>query len=279
MFKFNMISQSSNKKKLSKPLTIISPITRLEDNEIKDNIILFTQFYIDKNEKRQNEIVESLNCNLNNSFFNKIYLLNERIYTTDEMNIIDNTHESKIEQVNIKKRLTYGDIFNYINKNNITGYIVIANSDIIFDNTLSILYKSGLFNNKKIYCQSRLEYDMLINKINKDYLESLFKITCSQDTWIFHSNFCIENKDMNKLNIMLGIPGCDNHFTYILNSLGYKIYNEPLLIKTYHNHQSNIRNYTSNEVIYKPYIFIKPADSNYSREVNNNNFLLINKKF
>ena len=36
---------------------------------------------------------------------------------------------------------------------------------------------------------------------------------------------------------MFGQPGCDNHVVYLLNYLGYNLYNQPTIIKSYHYHQ------------------------------------------
>ena len=69
----------------------------------------------------------------------------------------------------------------------------------------------------------------------------------SQDTWIFHSNF-IPKKDEEKVfNFEFGKPGCDNKFIYLLNILGYEVLNDPGLIKTYHVHTTELRDYTKEE--------------------------------
>ena len=47
-------------------LTMLSPYTTTE-NSINDKIILITQFYIDNNNHRQQEIIETLKFNLNNN--------------------------------------------------------------------------------------------------------------------------------------------------------------------------------------------------------------------
>ena len=43
--------------------------------EIKDDIILITQFYISLNKERHKEIQECLEFNLNNNIIDKIYLM------------------------------------------------------------------------------------------------------------------------------------------------------------------------------------------------------------
>ena len=73
----------------------------------KDTINICYQFYIDKSAERQKEIVECLARNVSNPLIDKIYLLNEKIYTDEELGI----KSDKIIQKNIHKRLTYKDLF------------------------------------------------------------------------------------------------------------------------------------------------------------------------
>jgi hypothetical protein len=46
---------------------------------------------------------------------------------------------------------------------------------------------------------------------------------------------------------------------YLLKILGFEIFNDPLLIKTFHNHSSQIRNYSILDVIKEPWGVIAPA--------------------
>ena len=231
-----------------------SPETELI-TEIKDDIILITQFYISSNKERDKEIQQCLEFNLNNKIIDKIYLITERIYTENEMGILTNSNKSKIVQINIGTRLMYCNVFDIIEDHKINGYIVLANSDIFFDNSLKILYKTGLINNKMLYSQLRFDYD------NKD----LNKCNIygprgdSQDTWIFHSKFNVEKSHRKLFNFQLGAPACDNHINYVFMILGFKVHNEPFLIKTYHNHNTSIRTYNnSTENVVKPWVSLMP---------------------
>lgn len=230
----------------------------------KDNIILITQFYIDKDNKRQKEILETLKYNVNNKNIDKILLFNEKIYNKNEMNLTDNDL-NKITQINIGKRLKFDDIFNYIEDNKIKGYIIIANSDIFFDDNLFILYKTNLINEKKIFSLLRFEHNKRGNHIFGPRGDS-------QDTWIFHSNYNIKKEQSKIFNFELGIPGCDNHIIYLFMILGYKVYNEPYLIKTYHNHETQKRNYNnSTKRITKPWIRLIPVTENKDGFIDRNN--------
>lgn len=227
------------------------PVLKKEYENINDKINIFTQFFIHENKERYNEIIFCLLKNVENSHIDKIYLLNERIYTVDELGGIDS---DKIIQVNINKRLTYKDVFNYVDKNNINGFFCIINSDIFFDKTIKKLHLTNLSEEKCMFAQLRFEYD---NNTQKIYINK--SINNSQDTWIFHTN-TIKHilKSIEHFNFMLGKPGCDNKILFLLNLLGFKIINYPELIKTYHYHTSQIRNYSRIDTIPGPYVVVIP---------------------
>ena len=230
-------------------------VTQISENPIVDPIILITQFYISTNASRQKEIIDTLIYNLNNPFINVIYLITEKSYSLDNLGLPENINTSKIKLVNINARMKYSDAFNIVSQHELKGYIIIANSDIFFDDTIKNLYVSNASLERKVYCLLRFEYT------NSDTTKcDIYGNGCnfSQDTWIFHTNYNILPEHIKLFNFELGVPGCDNHITYIFSSLGFKLYNEPFLIKTYHNHSSNFRTYNNSNRIRGPYILLNP---------------------
>ena len=228
--------------------------------EKKDDIHVFYQYYFDSNASRAEEIFECLKMNANNKYIHKIHLLNEQIYTQQELKLT-NIQMEKIVQTNIGKRLEYRDVFKYIEEQEIIGYHVIINSDIMLDGSIGNLYVSDIHSHKKMFALLRYE----LNK--KDPSKSqLFGFRFdSQDTWIFHSNFPI-GKDQQKIfNFQFGKPGCDNKMIYLMNILGYEVINDPSFIKTYHNHASQVRRYKKEDVISKPWGVIVPSNIHYSK--------------
>jgi hypothetical protein len=227
--------------------------TKIQDDMLipKYNINLFYQFFIHQDKKRYDEIKFCLKKNVNNVNISKIYLLNEKIYTKEELDI----ESDKIVQININKRLLYSDVFEHINNNNITGYNIIINADIFLDDTISILHRTDIDTEKNIFALLRYEY-------NKDGNSKLLgPCADSQDTWIFHSNFIKDIIKYNKLfKFTLGKLGCDNKIAYLFNILGFNIINDPKLIKTYHYHSTQIRNYSLTERLHFPYCYIYPLD-------------------
>ena len=238
---------------------------------IIDPINLYQQFYIDGNEERYMEIKNTLKKNVENKNIDTIFLLNEREYSIDELGI----ESDKIKQIIIGHRLKYEDFFKYSKDH--SGYLVFANSDIYFDDSIKNLYCSNIDKTKKCYCLLRFEkngelYCNNFKEISDEQKEMKFDLTklkfsChvnntlykaypySSDTWIIHSNF---NKNIKNMDIPLGVSGCDNRFHYEMMMNGFDIMNEPYFIKTYHNHKSNARNYDKTEALKGNYLCIVP---------------------
>jgi len=225
------------------------PATKLPEKST-DEIHLFMQFYVDENPKRQAEIRACLYKNLENPFVRKVHLLNERLYTPKELGV----KSAKIVQTVFGSRLKYGDVFRYVAQNNIQGYIVIMNSDILFDATLENLFYSDISVSKKMLAQLRYEY----NPIDPTLSRLFGPRYDSQDTWFFHSNFGINDRQAKLLDFPMGKPGCDNRLIYILSILGYTIVNDPAFIRTLHYHLSQQRNYSAKDTIKEPYGLIIP---------------------
>jgi hypothetical protein len=229
-------------------IEISPPVTQI-DPPVKDKVNVVCQFFIHPNSFRQKELEFCLAQLVKNPHIDNIYLLNERIYTDAELGITSD----KITQKVIGKRLSYKDFLDFVDE--ITGYCILINSDIFFDHTITNLFKSDLSVCKSSFCQLRFEYtgnlDVSGSKIFGPRPDS-------QDTWIIHSNFNVEKKHRQAFNFNLGKPGCDNKITYLFRILGYKCYNCPLFIKTYHFHCSQVRNYDSKDLIKNPYVYIYP---------------------
>lgn len=235
-----------------------SKSTCLLQDPTTDPINIFCQYYIDSNRDRAKEITQCLRLNNENPYISKIYLLNERIYTPEELNIAE---PNKIIQVDISKRLSYQDVFKYITDNNIIGYHVIINSDILLDGTINKIRYSDMHLNKKMHAILRYELDPTNIKKSRLFGPRFD----SQDTWILHSNFNVLPSQQKIFNFHFGKPGCDNKLVYLMNILGYEIINDPLRIKTYHYHTSQVRSYTKNDAIKHPWGFVVPYNIHYSK--------------
>lgn len=215
-----------------------------------DPIILIYQFFSHRKEERNYEIRECLWKNVNNEHIDRIILLNERIYTQEELGVAN----GKVEQIDIGHRLQFSDIFKYVEKLNLQGYIVTCNADIFFDKSLRNIKYTGIHKEKIVYSQLRFEYtDKTLSKCK------IFGPRCdSQDTWIFHSECNIPKKFRSQFKISYGIRNCDLKINYLYSLLNFKIINDPYFIKTYHYHKSNIRDYFNKAPFKRPVMFVIP---------------------
>lgn len=218
-----------------------------KENITQDKINFFTQFFIHSNSQRKEEMLHCLKENI--KLFDNIYLLNERIYTQDEMELEEEEYQ-KISQIYVKDRLTYKIFLDYIISEKIQGYCILSNSDIFLNDTVNNLKRSTLSLEKSIFSISRTEYQPKNGNTEK------FMRRDSQDTWIIHSNFL--DIDTEPFDIVLGKPGCDNRINLLFHQQGFKIYNPPYFIRIYHYHQEEKRDYGKKDTVMGPYLYPEP---------------------
>lgn len=180
-------------------------------------IRLFYNYYEDKHPARKREIDFCLQKNLNNKLLTTVII------------------ESQ-------KKITYEFLFEQINKVTETNDInITCNSDIFFDHTIALAEN---IKHKQVYALSRWDW------YSPDLIK-FFDRRDSQDVWIIRGK--VENVFGN---FTLGTRGCDNRIAYEFNKSGYTVSNPSQSIKTYHVHNSKIRNYTMADVVPEPYLTI-----------------------
>ena len=133
---------------------------------------------------------------------------------------------------------TFDFLFQKVNK--ISGdndISIICNADVYFDGSIALIDKMPL---KTVYALSRWNGSTLDEK--------------HQDAWIFRGK--VENISAN---FQLGKPGCDGRISQEFSNAGYTVINPSKSIKAYHYHNSNIRNYTEEERVAGPYLFVEPS--------------------
>lgn len=219
--------------------------TKQNDKEI----ILITQFYIPKDNKRKQEIITCLEKNLNNKYIREIHLFVEKKYKLKSI-LKNNKNFNKIKLILENDRLSFKRAFNYSNDNIVSDsknkIIILANSDIFFDNTIKNLYTYNL--NQTFLALSRID---AIDRNNNFKYQKAF----SQDTWIWYNkiNVTKNNDQYNDDGIILGFAGCDNTISYILDKSGYKVENKCKLINTFHLHENDFREWTNKKRYLKYY--------------------------
>lgn len=198
---------------------------------------LFLSYYEDKNQARQKELDECLSKNIVNPLIDEIHLLLE--YPCETIN------NKKIIKAHVKARPSYSVFFEYINSLTRPEDIsILANGDIYFDDTLSLLDK---YTDKQVLALCR--YD--IKKDKAVFMNSWD----SQDTWIFKGPI----RQVPDSDFQMGKAGCDNAIANRLYRSGYSVINPSRTIKTFHLHETQIHNYNPGDRVPMPYKFLTPT--------------------
>jgi len=201
--------------------------------------ILITQYYIPEWKERQLEINECLVNNVDNSLLDEIHLFVEKDYDFSWIQHNPNFH--KIKLIRTKGRLSYKQAFDYSKQSlSSNDIIILANSDIYFDETLSHINSIDLTNTF---------LGLTRHEIKGLTLELYERPEVSQDVWIWKSPLQIkdipENKDYFEDGIQLGIWGCDNRILKIVSDSGYNIRNIGRNIRCIHNHKNDLRTWST----------------------------------
>lgn len=236
------------------------------------SIYLFQQWFISKNENRHEENVYVLKKNIENPAIDKIYFLNERYYTWDEMGVPET---EKIEQIIVSERLTYGIAWNTIRERKIDGYCILANLDIFFDEQLHTLKYSDYHMSPVCITGNRRDYylkqDVSLNDTEWKQLKNsaytvptvkgtksisvyqpeknayvvpyAFLSECTKDVWIIHSTW-IRHYHLDS-TIQLGTNGCDNKIMTYLYQKNIEFVNCSFEIPMYHYHTTQYRTYST----------------------------------
>jgi hypothetical protein len=205
-------------------------------------VILLTSYYQDGNIRRQTEIDACLRRNLENTYFHKIVVVVEGKFP-DETLLIN--AKVPLEFIQVEGRLTYQDFFTIAASFPSPSSVILANSDIFFDESLALLAHYPL--EGRFLALSR--WDVHENQKSS----SCFLRPDSQDAWIFQSPLPPMAADF-----MLGQAGCDNRIAWEAGKAGLEVLNPSLSIRAHHLHTSGVRNYDSNRKVSGPYLLVAP---------------------
>ncbi len=194
---------------------------------------LYCPFYTPKEPRRLKEILFSLNRNINVKYFEKIFLLIDDLTPNPIQNC------SKIEVINLSSRPTYADWLKLSVQRSQGVVTILSNSDIYFDNTLSRI--EDIFNSSGLYSFVALSRYELVEGQARIHSNPKW----SQDSWAFYNVGTINTNLINAASFQLGVPRCDNKIAAVFSEHGYKIFNPCHQVKSYHVHESGLRNYQS----------------------------------
>ena len=207
---------------------------------------LIIEYFQSKNHIRNGEYLYCLHENIGIDEIDNIYIFIEE---GSDLNF----DSPKIKKIVTKERPTYQDLFEYCNEHMKDQICVVANADIIFDDTLR--YFKSIDMTKQFYALSRWE---ITSSNGKDWNIEPFDNAASQDSWIFKTP--IETSD--EMNYTMGKPGCDNKIVYHMRELGYTCRNPGKKVISIHFHISNFRTYDwKSDRVPGPYLLVAPVDN------------------
>lgn len=206
---------------------------------------LLIEYFNSSNHMRNGEYLYCLHQNLGNNHIHNVYIF---MNDSDDLNF----ESPKIKKVICESRPTYKDLFEFCNKNLKEQICIVANADIIFDDTLR--YFESLNMDKTFYALNRWE---ISTNDGKNWEIEPYENPASQDSWIFKSPISVSDE----MNYHMGKPGCDNKITYNMRELGYVCRNPGKKVITVHFHPTNWRTYSLQDRIPGPYLLIPPVDN------------------
>ena len=187
----------------------------LAQNEIKreEGLVLITQFF--ESAEYQSDINYVLQNNLNNQAISHVVLLNEEDYDFSSF-----SNSSKILQLNLGHRLRFSDVFEFANANLDGRTVVLANSDIYFDESLDILASGRVDFQGRVFA--------LAKWVHKSEKITLNLRTDSQDAWIFQPP--LNESLVGLTGFDIGSARCDNVLAEVLHDSGHSPLNPCFLI-------------------------------------------------
>ena len=207
---------------------------------------LIIEYFNSQNHMRNGEYLYCLHQNLGNDLIDSVYL-----FTEEDAEL--NFESPKIKKVIRNKRPTYQEIFEFCNENLKNQICVVANADIIFDDTLRFFKSIDM--DKQFYALSRWE---ISTRDGKNWEIEPYENAASQDSWIFKAPI----PTSGSMNYTMGVPGCDNKITYQMRELGYTCRNPGKKVVSIHFHPTNWRTYSpQDDRVPGPYLLVAPADN------------------
>lgn len=216
---------------------------------------MVTQWYRDKNPIRAAELMHSICRNLENPYIDRIHFI-ETLPLSNPWNELQPfcsvPHETFRNKTSFYRRLhtkartasedwsdrlTIGYALEFANKYLPGRIVIVANLDISFDNTLSMLRTDRWISLMNAYFLSRYEE----HETNGLGTQCGPKYIGSHDSFVLMPPLPRKLIDTT-LKLALGLPGVENRFMHEMRRLGMRVANPCLTIKSWHHHTSGTKN-------------------------------------
>lgn len=203
-----------------------------------NKVNLFTNYYVDANPFRQHEIDFCFKQNVKGQFHRVYVFVSSEHKIAFNKIVVPEDKNGCVVLYDTPKRPSFNDYFRLMGEQENNDSInIMVNSDMFITDTNQFVdyFRKTNFNRKICLALTRYEWT--------PHGSTLKMANDSQDTWAF----CGSPLFKTETEYTMGIAGCDNKLAYELNSKGYRLINPCKLIKTYHFHKTNVRNYISSD--------------------------------
>lgn len=225
-----------------------SSLSSLSDSAIENPIHLIVQWYFEENQRRRLELISVLHVNVRNPAISKIHFIQNTQNCTifndlqDDQSFPLDLFRSKLilkynENVDPNQRLTISQVFHYSNDQNLKGYVILSNLDVIFDHSLFLLRNRILFSHQTIFYLSRYEIDPTISTLGLQCSDQHY--AGSHDALIFQKP--ISDSIINELPFEIGTWNIEVKIISIFLENQYEVKNPCKSIRIWHYHSSQIR--------------------------------------
>jgi len=214
-----------------------------------DGFSLMITMYDEEHPLRRDEMIQCLERNLNHPLIDRIYIFFERKESAcRELYNYVSAKKNNVEIIEIYERPAYRTFFEYANSVLKGNKVIIANSDIFFDETLTeiknydfnqkffVLTRWNLADDNKLYLQTKSNptYPWKKIKIEEFMNTSILQNTKSADAWIFKAPIELDFDCHYKI----GTYRCDALLNFSLlqkqSRGGFQVFNPCLSIRVCH---------------------------------------------
>lgn len=194
-----------------------SPSPVRDTNTTDQKFVLITQFYLPSDPSLQRSLQEVLRRNLLHEAIEEVYLMCDADYSFDQL---PNHH--KITKLPQSRRLQFADAFRVMNERLRGRVVILANSDICFDDSLRDLSRSLPGDPRLVLALSKW------TPVGGASSLSLSLRSDSQDAWVLSSP--VPEQVLQQSGFFLGAPRCDNRLAQVFLDAGYRVKNPSFFV-------------------------------------------------